>query len=92
MIRYGCSLTKRTTTMLSLNPIILFVILLSFQSFFRQDESKVAVLAGVDSLFEVQNKSNGELFQMHFFSFHGCFSFSLTQGALFSQEKNFPFG
>jgi len=48
--------------MLSLNPIILFVILLSFQSFFRQDESKVAVLAGVDSLFEVQNKSNGELF------------------------------
>ena len=33
MIRYGCSLTKRTTTMLPLNPIILFVILLSFQSF-----------------------------------------------------------
>ena len=33
MIGYGCSLTKRTTTMLPLNPIILFVILLSFQSF-----------------------------------------------------------
>ncbi len=33
MIGFSCSLTKRTTTMLSLNPIILFVILLSFQSF-----------------------------------------------------------
>ena len=92
MIGYGCSLTKRTTTMLPLNPIILFVILLLFQSFLWQDESKEAVLAGVDSLSEVQNKSNGELFQIHFFSFHGCFSLSLTQGALFSQEKNFPFG
>ena len=92
MIRFGCSLTKRTTTMLSLNSIILFVILLSFQSFLWQDESKEAVLAGVDSSSEVQNKGNGELFQIHFFSFHGCFSLSLTQGALFSQEKNFPFG
>lgn len=92
MIGFSCSLTKRTTTMLSLNPIILFVILLSFQSFLWQDESKEAVLAGVDSLSKVQNKSNGELFQIHFFSFHGCFSLSLTQGVLFSQEKNFPFG
>ena len=33
MIGFSCSLTKRTTTMFFLNPIILFVILLSFQSF-----------------------------------------------------------
>lgn len=55
---------------------------------------KMAKIAkGMDTVkIKVQNKSNGELFQIHFFSFHGCFSLSLTQGVLFSQEKNFPFG